>query len=276
MAWSHVKNLVIALLIAVDAFLLIVYGVTTWRENQYKDQMNEELIAAAASLGITLDKDMTQPEVETLLPLRAYEDETADLEIARGLLGPCEGVKTGDGAFVYQNERGSLTLHNDGAVELNLMLETPIKTERKAKDAVRQVLRVLKQESTDPVFQTANPDQDFVASVQLTASGVSVFNASLAFEFYHDVLVVTGRRILHTPKQIRSEEIQELPGVLLSLIGYWKDRNILDKTITGIELGYLAKTTGGKNMTVLPVWHVSEEQGDWYISAVDGSITSPE
>ncbi len=276
MAWSRVKNLLIVMLVAVNAFLIFVYGYTTWRENRYKEQLNQDLLAAAASLGITLEEEMTQPEVETLFPLQAYADEAADRTFAAGLLGPCEGARQENGAVVFETDRGALELQADGSFELSLLLSERVKTKHQAKAQVKKILQTMKQTGDAPVFEEAAPDQDFLVTVQLTASGMPVFNAVLTFEFYQDLVIVTGRRVLHRLQQVRSEEIQELPGVLLSLIGYWEERNQSDKTVTGIELGYLAKNMNSTRMTILPVWHVSEENGDWYVSALDGSIISPE
>lgn len=275
MAWSRVKTILIAMLVAVNAFLILFYGINAWRENRYKDQYNQDLLATAAALGISLDEELTQPEVEKLLPIYVYRNERKDFEIAKKLLGECETNEAEDGTVVFISRRGRLALSKNGQMELSLLETTP-KDEKDAVGIVKKTLRTLEQKyETVEVLQ---PDDgvDFCIRAKLTAVGMPVFNAALTFEFYEGRLSVGGRRILYDPQQVRSAEIRELPGLLLSLFGHWDAMGELDKTITGIDLGYLVKNMNGKRVTVLPVWRVSEEACDWYINAMDGSVISAE
>lgn len=275
MAWSRVKNILIAMLIAANAFLLLIYGLTSWRENRYRDRVNADLQAAAASLGISFEEDLVQQEVQTLLPLQVYADDAEDHLIATQLLGECEAFSTEDGAVIFETEAGKLLLENDGTMDLTLY-GTSAKTERSARAQVKKILKTLKQNSRELEILPAGEEAKFRIKTDLTASGMQVFNANLEFAFCEDALRVTGKRLLHRPQQVSGTSIQELPGLLLRLFGYWEEEQQGEKTITGIDLGYLTKNRNGKRMTVLPVWRISEKTAVWYISAVDGSVVSTE
>lgn len=275
MAWSRVKNILIAMLIAANAFLLVIYGITTWRENQYQDQVKADLQAVAASLNITISEELVQPEVQTLLPLQVYADDAQDQLIAVQLLGECEPFSTEDGAVAFETTQGKLLLASEGELDLTLYGKTA-KTEHKARAQVKKILKTLGQNARDLVVLPATEDARFRIKADLFASGMPVFNASLIFEFKTESLHVTGKRLLHHPQQVSGTTIQELPGLLLRLFGYWQEQQQGAKTITGIDLGYLTKNRTGKRMTVLPVWRVSENNAVWYISAVDGSVISAE
>jgi len=258
------------MLIAVNAFLILFYGINAWRENRYKDQYNRDLLTAASALGVTLDEELTRPEVEKLLPIYVYRNERKDQEIAKKLLGECEMSEAEDGTVSYLSDFGRVFFAKDGQTELVLLNAAP-KDEREAERQVKTVLRKLGQKYESIEFVEAG-----VARVNLTAVGMPVFNSVLTFSFSDDGLHVTGRRVLHDPQQVRSAEIRELPGLLLSLFGHWDEMGSTDKTVTGIDLGYLVKNMNGKRVTVLPVWRVSEETCDWYINAMDGSVISAE
>lgn len=274
MAWSRVKSILIAMLVAVNAFLIVFYGITAWRENRYKDQYNRDLLTTAAALGVTLDEELTQPEVEKLLPIYVYRNERKDQEIAEGLLGACEMSEAEDGTVSYISDLGRVFFAKDGQTELMLLNAIP-KDEKDAERQVKTVLRKLDQKYESIEF-TETGDARFVARVKLTAVGMPVFNAFLTFSFSDDGLRMIGRRVLYDPQQVRSAETRELPGLLLSLFRHWDEMGSTDKIITGIDLGYLVKNMNGKRVTVLPVWRVSEETSDWYINAMDGSVISAE
>ncbi len=270
MAWSRVKSILIAMLIAVNAFLILFYGITAWRENRYKDQYTKDLLATASALGVTLDESLTDTEVEKLLPIYVYRNERKDAEIAKKLLGECETTEAEDGTMSYTSNRGTIFFAKDGQVELALFGETP-KSEREAQRKIKSILRKMGQS-----YESISFAESGVAHAKLTAVGMPVFNAVLTFSFSEDGLHVSGQRVLHDPQQVRSAEIRELPGLLLSLFGHWDTMGETKKTITGIDLGYLVKNMNGKRVTVLPVWRVSEAASDWYINAMDGSVISAE
>jgi len=275
MAWSRVKNLLIAMLIAVNVFLLVVYGFTVWRENRNREQVNRDLLSVAASLGIDLPEPLIQTEVQTLYPMQVSADRDADRAIAEALLGVCEETLREDGAQIYQSEAGSLCFFSDNTVELELVLSEHVADERGARKLVKSILGRLEQNGKTLVMEETSSGQDFLFTVPLTVSGMPVFDSVLTFEITSDLLSVSGQRVLHHPKQLRSNDVQELPGVLLSLFGYWEARDLLMQTVTGIELGYLAENRKSERLNLLPVWHIAVESGDWYVNAIDGSIVAP-
>ncbi len=275
MAWSRVKNLLIAMLVAVNVFLLVVYGFVTWRENRDMEQVNEDLTSAAAALGIDLPPALIQTEVHSLYPMQVYADETADRAIAASLLGGCTETVREDGTVIFVSEVGSLCFFPDRSMELELVLAEPISDEREAKRFVKTVVSRLQQNGGTPIFTETVPGVDYRIVVPLLVSGMPVFDSELTFEIESDFVSVTGQRILHHPKQLRLGDVKELPGILLSLFGYWEERDLTVQTVTAVELGYLAENHTGDRVNLLPVWHVGVQSGDWYVNALDGSILAP-
>ncbi|MBQ3055127.1 MAG: hypothetical protein IJC88_03380 [Oscillospiraceae bacterium] len=275
MAWSRVKNLLIAMLVAVNVFLLVVYGLISWRENRNLEQVNRDLLSVADSLGVDLPEHLIRTEVQTLYPMQVYADREADRLIAESLLGVCEETVREDGSFLYRSQAGNLCFFADNIIELELAISERMTDEADARRLVKKILGQLGQTYESVVAEETSSGQDFLFTVPLAVSGMSVFDSVLTFEITPGLISVSGQRVLHRPKQLRLDEVQELPGVLLCLFRYWEEKEILLQTITDIELGYLAENRKGERLNLLPVWHIAVESGDWYVSALDGSIVTP-
>lgn len=275
MAWSRVKNLLIALLVAVNVFLLVMYGFIGWRENRDREQVKEDLLFAAASLDIDLPPELIETEVETLYPMQVSADPDEDRTIAETVLGACEETVREDGSVVYENERGSLCFFSDCTVDLELVLSERVESEREAKKIAQTLIGSMGLIGGTPVVEETAGDVGYRFTVPLLVSGMPVFDSNLTFVFEPGFVSVHGQRVLHHPRQLRLGEVQELPGVLLSLFGYWEERGLLVQTVTRVELGYLMENHSGDSLNLLPVWHVGVQTGDWYVSALDGSILAP-
>ena len=192
MEWSRVKNLLIAMLVAVNVFLLVMYGFIGWRENRDREQVKEDLLSVAASLNVDLSPELIETEVETLYPMQVYTDPDEDRAIAETLLGACRETVREDGSVVYESERGNLHFFSDPTLELELLLSGRVETEREAKKFAQTVVSRMGLIGGEAAFEETAAGVGYRLTVPLLISGMPVFDSNLTFAFEPDYVTVTG------------------------------------------------------------------------------------
>lgn len=105
MEWSKIKNIIIIILLTVNAFLLISVADREWKSAQYQEEARLGAVEVLRSNRIEMDEKSLPPETG-LLPMTAERDREGEADLAGALL--TNAVKTGDrGRDTYEGDKGS-------------------------------------------------------------------------------------------------------------------------------------------------------------------------
>ena len=110
MEWSKLKNIILLLLVSVNAFLLILVGVQESRAARYEEDTRQAAVRVLEQSGITFGPERV-PQEAGLSPLTVTRDRESEAIVAQTLLGvsPARGkTMSGIGIPVY---RAPLNLH---------------------------------------------------------------------------------------------------------------------------------------------------------------------
>ena len=123
MDWSRAKNIILAMLLLVNLFLLGTLGFLKYDEVRSFRESAEGTVRVLASRGIELDKSLITRERDRrrlCIIVRSREREAA---VAENLLGPAE-VSGSGGNDRYRSALGSIDWRSGGSFDAQL-LSTP-------------------------------------------------------------------------------------------------------------------------------------------------------
>ncbi len=86
MEWPKLKNIIILILLLVNAFLLIMVGVQERDTAQYREQTITDMVNVLERNGIHLDRDRVPEELD-LTALTVERDQESEAALAAALLG---------------------------------------------------------------------------------------------------------------------------------------------------------------------------------------------
>ena len=107
MQWSKIKNIVILILLVVNALLLAQVGYREMESARYRRQARDEAALLLAQSGIRVDV-ASLPEDPGLLSMRCERDSGEEAVLAEALLG--SGAEQPDGSF--SGERGTVWFYS--------------------------------------------------------------------------------------------------------------------------------------------------------------------
>ena len=109
MQWSKIKNIVILILLVVNALLLAQVGYREMESARYRRQARDEAALLLAQSGIRVDV-ASLPEDPGLLSMRCERDSGEEAVLAEALLG--SSAEQPDGSF--SGERGTVWFYSSG------------------------------------------------------------------------------------------------------------------------------------------------------------------
>ena len=250
MEWSRVKTILIALLLVVDAIL----GATVAAQYvQLRDAERDSLAGAAQLLrdaGLRFDEGMFSNMPVSLSMWTVPRDAAAEERAARALLGAAESEAAGGGITVFEGLKGRVTFRAGGIFEaLRSISSTPVQSEA---DAFVEILRALNvpAEKGDAYVTQRAPD------------GAPIVNARLQYSAEDGTEAVTGLWIF-ADEQKETRLRATRAELLLALRAVVPEQ----AEITACSAGYVAREerTG---MRLEPIWCVTADQIDYYVSAL--------
>lgn len=124
MQWDKVKNILIAILLTINLFLLGNLAVRGWQSHRRTSELEANLRTLVSARGMQLDTAFSFPE-DITLPELSLDRSRADEEKNRSL--PCWGehaerTEQEDGTVRFESDRGTLEWQADGNVQADYTL----------------------------------------------------------------------------------------------------------------------------------------------------------
>ena len=106
MEWSKLKNIILLLLVSVNAFLLILVGVQESRAARYEEDTRQAAVRVLEQSGITFGPERV-PQEAGLSPLTVTRDRESEAIVAQTLLGDVS--REGENDVRHRNSQRSLS-----------------------------------------------------------------------------------------------------------------------------------------------------------------------
>ena len=264
MKTARLKNIIIAILALVNAFLLVLLVSRRAQERAARDRAVTQLVQLYAASGVELPSSLV-PSGETRLspvdPARSLGDEAA---FAEALLGPCAAEDVGGGIYRYAGEYGQCLLRSSGAVEA--ALDRPVDDPEEFFEALFSAF------GYGALSSTLNNDSGEVVAARMLPSA-TVFNAELTLTFSESrLLSVTGSFV---PPVEPGERGEGLDGVtaLVRFLDYSNGSGEVCTAVTDVRAGYLLQSTASAFQRLVPSWCVTTDVNRYYVNMLTGEVT---
>ena len=256
----RIKTLVILILLTVNLFFGGILIAQKAQSRGMEAREREELAQVMSAAGIELTPDLI-PRAKAVKRCSVGRDASLERAFAAALIGEAEPVEQGGGIVSYENENGRATFRSGGEVEAVIYDKSALSASTRAADYVAGLLSKLGFEAGEGTL---------VCSV----GGLRVFNCVLTATAADEGIVVDGRRLTASPSE--SEEVSSV-SACTALLAYLRavsaDGSVVQQ-IVSVEQGYVFEYAASAG-SLEPVWRITSDGGEVYISAVDGEIIRP-
>ena len=111
MQWDKVKNILIAILLTINLFLLGNLAVRGWQSHRRTSELEANLRTLVSARGMQLDTAFSFPEDITLPELSLDRSRADEEKIAAAMLGEhAERTEQEDGTVRFESDRGTLEM----------------------------------------------------------------------------------------------------------------------------------------------------------------------
>lgn len=274
MEWSKIKNIILAILLAVNLILLGMVSYQEYRSARYDAQTLESAVTLLASNGISVEAELPEPADLPVLQLElAAPDDQRQEEQVEAVLGGVEDVTdSGGGARLrYRGSWGDGELSPDGRFSFTLGEESlAAEADREAQGAT--LLAGLGMQVT-LAGRSSQDGQEILTYWQLW-NGVPVFTCQCTVTYQGDsVVALSGRRLQGHTTTVSTQPALTLPTVLVRFLTGMSENGYVCSAITSMTQGY---STALANNRLTPVWALETDTGRFYINAVTGAFSRAE
>ena len=261
------KNIIIIILVLVNGFLLASLVMRYTASAQIQRQTEEQLVALFAADGMELNADiLSQDSPPPVLSLS--RDREREQAAAAFFLGsrPTESGQNGD-VVTYSSDRGAARFHSNGVFDVAGSL-----ADGSAEELCREFCQAFS--CTDPVFDLDAAGSGSGSAVCLY-DGIPVYNATVTFTLDQDALLTVSGTLL--PEEASTSSSLELLSAAAALTTFqqarWESYMVVS-AVTDLYPCYELVGSTASALSLVPVWCVVTDTGNYYVNCVTGVVTS--
>ena len=269
---SKLKNIIILILLLVNAFLLLLVGGQLFQEHraQRAALTNAGLILEQNGIAVS-EEALAQMGSASLTALSAARDTQFEAALATALLGEDAAcTNQSGGLYVYTGSAGSVLFRAGGEFSAEFTAPLPVSGERD--DHAQSLLRTLKL-SAEEVSREETPSGGTDLTFLQTVEGVPVYTCSLVFRYTPEGLAAMEGTLL--PAAVSAAGTPALDGAtaLIRFLSGILDSGDVCSSVTAIRPGYRMTYSFSGSISLSPVWLVSTDASDYYLDGATGQLS---
>lgn len=272
MSSSKIKNIILLVLLCVNAVLLILVASDRARAAADAREALNGAVAVLESRGIAVSADASLRD--DALPVRTVtRDLDAEKRSAVRVLGHVTVQDQGGYILFYNGEKGQAVFRGTGVFEI-LMNEGEVPTGSDAVATARAFLRRLGLSAVRGSGSAESDVSDGSGTVRLRCrtGGTEVLGCQVTFTFTNgSLLLVVGTRPLEVSSSAASAQTPlDVPTVLMRFLSIVTEGGRVCSELQDLELCYMQTATVSGTGTLTPVWRVTTDTGEFYINGLTG------
>lgn len=274
MEWPKVKNIIILILVMVDASLLVLVLGQQRAVDQYARSAVTRAVDVLARNGVAV-ADGALDDCGAMPPLACTRDIEAEAVIAHALLGEKAARQDRSGGlYVYESGTGTALFRVNGDFEARFTGGRPAAA-RELGDHAGDLMAAMGLEGE---IAAAPEGRSGDVVVYQRVNGAPVYSCRLVFRYEEGELVSVAGTLLSgkTAPAADGGAALELPSALMRLLEGVLERGGVCSEITDLRPGYRVGQSFGAEMLLTPTWLVSTNAGSYYLDGVTGALTNAE
>lgn len=266
MEWPKLKNIVLAILLAANLFLLALVVGQELQNSRLQIQSRADALRFLAARGVAVAENQV-PDRMTLLPQQVERDLAREEELAAQLLGKdVRKIPLGGEVYRYTSLLGSLQFHSDGAFQAELVPGAfPVKGEADCLALLEKL-----DFAGAPLERT-----DKSATFRQLWQGTPLFTQQVTLELREGCVtaMTAGRRLAGEPVEDLTRSIITVPTALFQLFNGINALGDVCSSIDAIDQGYVSTASLSGPGTMTPVWRVSTDTGSYQLNLLTGGLS---
>ena len=262
MQWDKVKNILIAILAAVNLFLLVNLGMQFWQNREQEIELVDSLRTLAQGYGISLDADFALPN-DVVLPELSLDRSRPDEEAAAVAMLGSDLTRTEqeDGTVIFESGRGTVEWNADGSVQGSFTIDEAVPAEESA--ALRLAKHLFSDwnlRAEDAVLQA----DGMRVTLSGTVAGLPVFNRAVTVQFGEaGGVTLSGLWSFGTPYTTVSGSgvTCNAADALLEFVS----RQPEAQSILSMTAGYRMQTDSSRRVQLTPTWKIVTDSGEYLV-----------
>ena len=255
----RIKTIVILILLTVNIFFAGILIAERAQSRGMEAREREELAEVMRASGIEIPPELI-PRAKAASRCSVVRDAAMEKAFAASLIGEAEPVDQGGGIVSYETGRGRATFRSGGEMDAVIYDKSALSASTRAGDYVASLLG-------RSGFELE--DGKLVCSV----GGARVFNCVLTATAADEGIVVEGRRLTGDPVEGEAGSVSAYTALMIYLRAVSEDGSVVQQVL-GVTQGFVFEYAASAG-SLEPVWRITSDGGEVYISAVDGEIIRP-
>ena len=266
MKTSRLKNIVIVILLLVNAFLLFLLLSRRADEHGASERRAEQLCTLFENSGIAFDRALL-PDEEMPSALSSERNAAKEMDFASALLGKAESSDSGGGVSRFTGEYGSCSIRSGGTIDA--LVSRPVD------DPESFCSHLFKTFGYTTLSSHLSDGTGSVAGVR-SVDGQLIFNAVLTLTFSKNSLTGVSGTFLSDLSSLseghRTDSIDAVDA-LVYFLDYCSVSGVVCTEVRGIDAGYLLPSSSSVPLHLQSVWRISTDVSSYYVNCESGEIT---
>lgn len=262
----RLKNIIILILVLLNAFLLFSLAQRRAEERESFHRTAEQLAALFQEDGMLLEPGAVSrdvpPDGVALIRDAALEEQAAAFLLG----GTTSSMDQGGGIFHYAGTSGEALFRSSGGFDAAGTL-----AEADVEDFCREFCRTFSYE--DPDIRL-DGEGGGVFTVPAVYGRLPVFNCTVTFTVENGILTaVSGTLLPKTGAPVSGEEPLSAAGALTAFQRMRRESAAVASTVTDARLCYELQTAGA-SMSLDPAWRIVTDTEDYFVNCFTGAVTA--
>lgn len=274
MQWDKVKNVLIAILLAINLFLLGNLALRGWQSHRRTSELEDNLRTLVSADGMQLDTAFSLPEDITLPELSLDRSRADEEKIAAAMLGEsAERTEQEDGTVRFESDKGTLEWQAAGNVQAACTLtETAPTSESEALEQARRLCSQWGFQAEQPGWTADGTTVTLTGSV----AGLPVHNRRLTLDFSaaDGTVSLVGLWSFGTP-YTTANGISITCSAADALLQFASESGETG-TIRSMTAGYRMQTDSSRRIRLTPTWKIVTETGEYLVDCDKKTIIGEE
>jgi len=277
MPFSKLKNLMLLILLLVNAILLSIVIPQRLEVRRQRELTNRRLEELFASYDLALDSSILPDETLPLTAMQLEPDSAAALTAAQALLGTDLSAQDDAGrlAVTYRSGRGTCVVSRGGSFTAALGEGSSADNLGRAVSRLLSSMGIRAASVSTPVRKSAGVYE--ITAVQ-ELSGAPVYSSVLTFTFRNGVLRSLSGTVHLTSGSVTRAESGTCVSCADALTAFLASRDKLGwvgSAITGVGEGYLrSETASAAVVRLTPGWRIATDTGVYWVNGITREVSA--
>ncbi|MBR5542754.1 MAG: hypothetical protein IKU65_01485 [Oscillospiraceae bacterium] len=273
MDWSRAKTVIIALLLAVNAFLLVTY---IMRENEARGDeltLRHEVSEILSLQGIEVEENIIPLDSVKILFATVKARNDAE-KLALRLFGEVKETSDGEGT-VYSGAGGNIMFLKEA---FSLVYESgkSVQTPDDARALAEEIARKLSVSTSRNLIEVSGGEGSYAVKIPQVFSGVRTFASDIELNISSSGSIIGSGKFIGRGRLIRAEgEVLPTSSLMIKFADVVKKQNIQSIKILEIDPGYIARTPVSGVVMLTPTLCLRTDAGVFYMNMTDGAPIMP-